>query len=172
MPKKRPNVHNWARHDDEPEHSYAYFLEYLKLSPPRKISVLAPMVGQSARTLYSHSSKWNWQHRADKWDQAQAEVETKAILDERAKMARDHLRLLNKARMLADRHLESRLDLLDDDAKLGDVVRLMDKAITLERLVMGEATARVEQAEAWDLESLDEDELELLAKLQAKATKK
>jgi len=86
-------------------------------------------------------------------------------------MGRDHLAILAKGRELAARNL----DRLCREAKQGegagstvtvrDAVTLLDRVVTLERLILGEATARVDVETSQDLSKLSDDELEALRAL-------
>lgn len=168
----------WERLSEESDATYLAFRAYLEQDPPRSIKHVAGLLNRSPSTIYKHSRRYRWQLRAEAWDRAQVEAEAEAVLSERARIARDRLRLLSKALELTELRVQEVLQAVqegvgkDSAPDLKTVVYLMDRALHFERLILGEATERTEGTKDLDLDALTEEELLLLKQLQDKALRR
>lgn len=174
----------WTRQPFDTDNRWRAFVAYRESPLPRSIrrtsEILAdPMTGEpfDVRTLERWSSENAWPERVAEFDRyldAQRVAATVAVLNEDARTtAAFHADLLRKAQHAAASVVNDWLERLARGERLdgwspGDVRGLLKDTITLERLVRGQATERVEHG-VLDLSALTIDEIETLRALEAKA---
>jgi hypothetical protein len=158
----------WERLDGEGEAPYRSFKAFLDQPPPRSLTRLEGHVSQSYSTLLRHSSRYDWRARAAAYDRFVARGEAEAVIAEAARIRLEQLRALADARELGSKRLA---ELMADTGALSprDALAMVIEAVKLERLVVGEATERVETTQdAPDLSALSDEELLALQRLQQK----
>lgn len=161
---------------DDPD-SWAAFIFYQTLPPPRKLHYVADCLGLQ----YGQVSRWakdaHWQARVLEWDKHIAAIrleETEELIrEDQRTVTGKHLETTRKALAVADRELAK---LVQESAKSAhstmparDVLRLADLAIKTERLVRGQATEI--QGQELDLSKLSDEELAAYEALLVKAHK-
>jgi hypothetical protein len=118
----------------------------------------------SPQRVYQIAKSWGWNERVEAYDNWLQGAEDKVLYEGREQLAREHLEVIRKARAVADEALTALLQSLrkegsETEISPRDALAFLEKAVTLERLVTGEATDRVE---TFDLSRLTGDEAEKL----------
>jgi len=142
----------WEREKGEPRLSFAKFNVFLTLGPHRSLPKLRQALAdqgqkRSLTRLKQLSLKWLWFLRAAAYDadiQYQARL---AQIEAVREMNRQHVDLARSVRALVARRLGEWLGSaggLPEQVRFRDLVWAMAEAGKLERLAMGEATARVD----------------------------
>jgi hypothetical protein len=167
-------VKAWERQDGEPDAAYDAFKGYVFQAPPRRL--IHTSVKLRTSEVSALFNEWRWAERALAYDRHVASIaleEREALLreDERDRTAA-HLRMLKGVQQVINREIAKLVrDTEKSEAfgtvKVSDLNKLLNTAITLERLVHGESTANVAAVDA-SLERLTLDELRELQRLQAK----
>ncbi len=160
----------WTRIYGEPEEAYQAFLSYRNQAPPRDIrrvhvhNIVVPISQVSA-----WSKAWKWVTRTKLYDQhfdllGIAERE-RVTISEAERIAKAHADVLHRAFELIAREV-TKLSALSEATDLpavkpNELTRMMSNVVKLQRLMLGESTAKVEFANgrAWekaDLETLEE----------------
>jgi len=142
------------------------------MAKPRDLQVVAKRLGKAYQTVRRYSSAHNWAGRAKAWDAHEAKAEDRVVISERERMVRDQLRVLEGMRGLGTSEIARRIRLAkaDPDGDYGisarDAIALVEKSIQLERLILGDATARHEVGvKKIDLSPLNAEEAEALLAL-------
>ena len=175
----------WTRQPFDTDARWRAFVTYRELPLPRSIrrtseALADPATGKGydVRTLEQWSSENAWPERAleyDRWLDEQRVEATAAILREDARTsAAFHVDLLRKLQTAAAAKAEEYLDKIArgerlDEWSVADVRGIVKDCITLERLIRGQATERVEHGVHVDLSQLTIEEIEILQALYAKA---
>lgn len=175
----------WGRQPCDTDNRWRCFLTYRELALPRSLARVSkaltdPVTGKPfcLRTLEKWSSEDGWVARVHAYDRhidKERVAATMAILKEDAQTtAAKHLHLLRKLQTIAVAKAEEYLDDIANGHSLGHVTTaemraLARDAITLERLVRGQATERVDNAGAVDLSQLSLEDIQQLRELYAKA---
>ena len=159
----------WDRRRGESAEHHGLLRRYLEMGSGRKLADLAEAVGRPVKSVQRLSSQHDWVERAAAYD-AHLDARVDALTtDAVAAMRLEHMRALEILRkhgiMLAAK----------ERGTAGDGRAMIETAIRLERLLIGEATDRQEmrvQVESdRDLSVLTDDELAtyraLLAKMAA-----
>ena len=144
MPHPRPNLHTYAK-----------------------------SLGVSHAVIRRYASAHNWKDRARAWDE-QTKVITAAQVEPFEDVRKAHLQALRTARLLAALTLKRYLERAEDgrdEVSVKDAMLLLREAVTLERLILGEATDRVEvqQRQEIDVTQLAPEEAEQLIRLLERA---
>lgn len=148
----------WDRMPGESIQSYTYFCAYRDMiySPAtnpddipkldlihgkRSIRKIAEKLGKSRQTIGNLSSRFNWVIRCDAYDlymlRRQRDRKEAKIL----KMQENHAAIAEQMQKRAMRRL---LSLTDDDIDVGDMIRMIDIGVKIERLSRGESTEKQE----------------------------
>jgi len=175
--KKSDEKQIYERQPGESKRSFALFLQWLREERPRSVKTFAKKVGKPEGTIWRLHSTKNWGERTDIWDRAQDKAEHKAILSERERIVRRHLRAIEKLHRLGEQNLDILLSHLEQEGvelkgknlSPRDVREILKTSTELERLIIGEATERVETQ--WDLSKLSVEELQTHKELKEKAKK-
>src|SRR5690606_28050791 len=112
---------------------------------PRNMAALARSTGVSHDHLRGLSSSFKWTDRAGAYDRALDAARTKADLSELVKMRGRHLRLMGKARTLAEVELDKYLRKATTDPEVNamtvrELRDMLELVIKHERLIHGEHT--------------------------------
>ena len=159
MAKKNANSAGelWERMPGESVKNYEYFCAYrdmryipaanpddvpkLDFSRVRSIRRIAEQLNKSKQTIGDLSSRFNWSARCDAYDlyilRRQRDKNEMKIL----KMRENHATI---GEQLWKRALRRMLTLKDDEIEAGDVVRMIDIGVKVERLSRGESTEKQE----------------------------
>lgn len=140
---------SWDRRPAETDTQWSYFQAFRSMAPPRHLGVCAESLHRSYRTIEKYSTQHDWFARSNDWDEHLAHKADDAIVSEVEKMAREHLDAAKRARVLGTSALARYLKMIsksDNDPVVSarDALALVEKGITLERLIIGEATDRTE----------------------------
>lgn len=166
----------WARQPFDTDLRWALFQDFLALRMPRNLRELArkgsPLTWSE---LEAAAMEDGWHLRAKAWDQHLDRLRQQTIeheIQESAKeVAKRHAKAAKMAVELAARELTKYLSASREGDMPGllqprDVIRFLSLGIRSERLVIGEATDRVDTGP--DVSQLSVEELRELAKMQAK----
>ena len=159
MAKKQTTPSNelWDRMPGESVRNYEYFCAYrdmrytpasgaddvpkLDLTRERSIRRIAEQLGKSRQTIGDLSSRFNWQTRCDAYDlyilRRQRDKNEAKIL----KMRENHAAIGEQMLKRAMRRL---LSITDGEIEAGDMVRMVDIGVKVERLSRGESTEKQE----------------------------
>ena len=161
----------WLILPTEDESQWRAFQHYLTMEPPRSVRRTIDERSKSSRgTVYAWSTQHRWVERAKAYDAWMARQEMEAFSDERLRIRRDQLRLAERVRQLAERRMNElhRLETLTRVTPK-DALAMMQAAVQVERLLLGEATERTETA-TWDLSSLSKEQIDKLEDIYRKAS--
>lgn len=169
-------VHPWERQAGETEEEYELFTRYRDRRPPRG-RVIGPGMGNTAK-VFKMFQDLRWTERVAAWDRYLGRIELEARAEFVAKSARDrvqdHLALLSDGYELALLELRKLLqraretDMPGAVIKTPELIKLIDRVVTLERAIHGQATEVVEH-KGPDLSALSLDEIDKLEELLSKA---
>lgn len=158
--------------------SFPAFERLLNSPLPRPtLAQLAELTGVPSGTLAYYSSDHAWTERIKAYDQHLAKATARASESEAVRIGRRHARAARKAHTFATRLLErfasheadfEARGVKEPIQKLRDVIRVLDIAFKHERLLLGQATERIEGS-AVDLGALSEEEFAQYEALCAKA---
>lgn len=154
--------------------NFPAFSWYLRLPPPRKLSMLAGQFQVSVGTIRNWADRGLWSPRARAYDEDLAKhhkTELDALYSkDGAEVAKQQLGMIALKNAIVEDQLEKLArQCLDRDStvlKPGDIIRLRREAFLEERLVRGQATAIVDGELHW--ENLNDQELALAEQLFAK----
>jgi len=162
----------WDRQPTEPDDAWEAFKKYRSQQHPRHAAkVYGYPVADRARWFVDY----HWTDRCKAYDLYLEGVyhdEFEARFRDGARaMAEAHLAMLKDARELAAMELEKMRRVSEESEqygvmKAGELIKLLEASIKLERLVRGESTENVQQS--MDLSKLSVDELKLWNDLQEK----
>jgi hypothetical protein len=164
----------WDRQEGEGPVPFSLFREYLMRGVPRPSLVTFAMQKKKSVSVMRHySSRFKWAERLLAWDERVVKLEQDVVLTEAQKMAKDQLSALRMARHLGTLTLKEFLLQAKNTGSAGIDARtamtLVKHATELERLIVGEATERIETSETeLDLSRLSGEEAEHLLVLLAK----
>lgn len=177
-PKERPA---WERLDEEPEQAWAAFQLFLRLPVPRTQKKASDACGYSISQVKTWMYGFDWRERAAEWDEEQARAETRAILAERERIAKEHLRGASTMRQVGLMELQRRALMIrrkheqnpqSDEQYLSDrdAIAMLEKGIALERQLLAEAREHEggEPAVVLDTAKLTAEEVAQLTALLAK----
>lgn len=141
----------WDRMPGESTWNYEYFCAYrdmrytpsanaddipkLDLNQKRSIRKIAEQLGRTRQTIGDLSSRFNWQARCDAYDlymlRRQRDKNEARIL----KMRENHAAI---GEQLLKRAVRKLMSIADDEIAAGDMVRMIDIGVKVERLSRGE----------------------------------
>lgn len=165
----------WSRLDSDTDESWEAFVKFRDMKAPRRLSYLH---GYPTGQLSEWYRKHNWRERAAAWDGHMDLIllqEREDFLRQSAKdLNAEHLAILHSTRQLVQRELDKFVAAsLESDAvgmiSPGALSHLIDGAVKLGRLVVGESTENV--ASDMDLSQLSVEELKQLRELRIKLNK-
>lgn len=160
--------------------SWSLFSFFLSLPPPRRVSdVHTAFSGTSYATISRYAKDGLWRARALAWDRHLSKIQSKAYEEvyrqTAAETAKTHIPLINLGKEIVSREL---IKLLRESVgtegvrmKPGDIRRLLESTVKLDRLVRGQATEIVDD-NSIDLSQLTPEEFAEYERLARKAVKK
>ena len=147
----------WERMPGESVRHYEYFCAYrdmryipaanaddvpkLDLNRERSVRKLAQQLGVAKRTIGDLCSRFNWVSRCDAYDLHILRRQRNKNEDRILKMRENHAAV---GEQLWKRGLRRLLSLSDDEIEAGDMVRMVDIGVKVERLSRGESTEKQE----------------------------
>jgi hypothetical protein len=118
-----------------------------------------------------------WIERAALWDQHLDEIKRRqieaSIVDDAKAIAGEHMGMLAKARKIASIELAKLLERTEGSShanvRVGELTRLIDATVKLDRLIRGEATEIVETGDDLDFSNMPDEDLAQLHAMLSKA---
>ncbi len=172
----------WDRQPDEPMREFDAFRSYLNQEAPRSIVRVFEPDGTRVTQLMAHYwlREWDWRRRVEAYD-----AHLHAVLDlERenqiklgmAITAEKQLRILRTALDIAEVEFNKLYAQVEANpnfsvVKPGVLLQLLEKVITLQRLITGESTQKIEIEETYDFSELPLDEVRKMRDTLMKAKK-
>jgi hypothetical protein len=149
MVLQKPNAdeekHEWDRQPRETSRSYELFCVYRNLGAERSLAKArgsAEGIPSVAR-LKVLSRKWNWVERCQKYDDYLEYQDRLQQEKERREMHKRHAKMGMLAQTFAVRKLEKMAGRIEQDEERvspGEVARILDVGVKVERLARGEPT--------------------------------
>lgn len=174
----------WERQPQDSNESWPYFRAYRDLTGTRQLRRVRLAVTGATAPPMEQLKEWydahGWKERVAAYDahmDALFQEEKEALLKQSARdMAAEHLAIVQDAAEIAQRGLEALVQAARENEavgllKPGELIKLMEAAIKLGRLVKGEATERGESKSTLDFSGHTVQELRQLAALRDKAKK-
>lgn len=171
----------WVRQPCDTDKRWVAFVAYRNQKQPRSIRGALEAAGRpqtDQRTLERWSADDGWRERCVAFDRYLDDHHVAAVVDVLAEDARvvaaRHVQLLHDAQEAAASIVHEWLERIEQGERLegwspGEVRGMIKDMLTLERLVRGEATERVEHGIGFDLSRLTLAEVETMRLLEAKA---
>jgi hypothetical protein len=165
-------VELWERQPCDTENSWRAFVAYRDMYAPRRLAI----PGYPSSALHTWYKEHDWALRVAAYDaymDAIVRTETEAIMKESVHdMTVAQKRILLDAREVVARELQklsqqAREGVAPGNIKVGDLVKLADLTIKMERLLKDMPTDNVQVA--WDPDKLSTEELRQLTALMQKA---
>lgn len=174
----------WERLPCDTEDSWPAFVAYRDALPPRKLLRPGSAGAKGITAPTSQIATWykehSWRERVAAYDShldaiRREEREGLLAVSERDSCAA-HMSMLADARELVSRELSylvesARKTDMPGLLKPGDLNKMLDSVVRLERLLRGQATDRTENGPTLDYSKLSLDELRTLEALQRKAAR-
>lgn len=171
--------HPWERLPDEDEVAWAAFKAYRDQPAPRNIRRAAAATdGVTVAACVDAYGRWSWKERCAAWDA----YTDKIVLEERLEYLKqttrertaEHLVLLKDARELVACELRKLVAWSERTPETpimqaGQVSKMLDVTVKLERLVSGESTENSHNKTEIDFSGLSPDELRLIGPVLEKA---
>jgi len=137
--------HEWDRLTGESSKAYAHFCLYRDMGVSRSLRQMASVPGCTSirRQLNRWSSKWRWVERCQKYEDHLEYQDRLQQEKERREMHKRHAKMGMLAQTFAVRKLEkmaSRIEQDEERVSPGDVARILDIGVKVERLARGEPT--------------------------------
>ena len=137
--------HEWDRITGESSKAYAHFCLYRDMGVSRSLRTLEKADGCTSdyRQLGRWSSKWQWVERSRRYDDYLEAHERLRQEKERRDMRKRHAQIALLGQNIAVKALESLLQKVQagtGEVAPGDVTRLLDTSVKVERLARGEST--------------------------------
>ena len=172
----------WERQPFDTDASWRAFVVYRDLPQrPRKYKYVAAALGLTRPAIAQQASRCAWRERAAEFDSYIDRQKTALIIDAMEEDARAianrHLHLISGMLQCAETAVAGWLQRIQNGDKLDEwtptEVRMIIKdLVTLERVIRGDATERVEVNVGFDLSRLSIQELEQFRALEEKAQKR
>lgn len=150
----------WERLPVESDLQYDRFRQYLRQLPERKgqskrsTTRLAVLLGLAHSTTAALADRYSWKLRADCWDRAIEQQEADAFIEEKRIAVRRQARLGMRLQDLALIGAENMILTNGADLTPGDVGRLADVGVKIERLAHDKSTSndarQTETRLVWD----------------------
>ena len=138
----------WDRIEGETSLAFERFRAYLSMDRPRSREGAAELARCSVQALHHMANRHRWVARAAAYDDAMAKAADRAAMSTAEDMQRRHMEAVH-AMLRRGVSAITEADLTE----ARDGVPMIDKAVRLERLLVGEATDRTESR----ISSLDRD---------------
>lgn len=164
---------HWERQANEPEKAFLRFKKYREMGTKRSLRALAHEENVQLSAIATLSSKYSWQERASAWDHHLDAVSQQSEIDETIAMKKRQISLALKAQKVAEQGLEKLIKQIETDdgsqIRTMDLSKLLDTGCRLERLNRDEPEQSFEIKQRQNLDRLNEEELETMRRLVAKA---
>jgi hypothetical protein len=137
--------HEWDRLNGESSKAYAHFCLYRDMGQGRSLRKLAgdaKCISKVAQ-LRRWSSRWRWVERCQKYDDHLEYQDRLQQEKERREMHKRHAKMGMLAQSFAVRKLEklsNRIEQGEEHVSPGEVARILDVGVKVERLARGEST--------------------------------
>jgi len=137
--------HEWDRLNGESSKAYAHFCLYRDMGQGRSLRKLAgdaKCISKIAQ-LQRWSSRWRWIERCQQYDDYQERMLRLQQEKERREMHKRHAQIALLGQNIAVKGLENLLGKVqtgDQQVAPGDLTRLLDTSVKVERLARGEPT--------------------------------
>lgn len=169
----------WNRQPCDSDSRWAAFQRFRDMTPPRSLAALGrALTLKSAGRLEAWAKSDGWRERCAEFDRyvdgRRVAVIVDALAEDAATVANEHIGALRMLRevavaVVADHHRRLALGEIPE-MSFADVRGILKDTITLERLIRGEATERVDHTiGGFDLSKLTTAEVEELRALEEKA---
>lgn len=162
----------WERQADEPDDAFRAFVYFRDMSLPRKVDAYGPF---SVAQMFRWHKEWAWPIRARAYDNHLSAFAVACKKEEIAKssktIADEHIAILSDLRGMLQFEVAKLVEQSTSSAgntimRHGDMVKMLDTVVKLDRLVRGESTEKVETV---DLSHMTDEELEAFNELSKKA---
>lgn len=164
---------HWERQANEPERAFLRFKKYREMGTKRSLRTLARDENIQLSAIATLSSKYSWQDRASAWDCHLDTISQQNEIDDIIAMKKRQISLALKAQKLAEQGLEKLVKQMEADdisqIRTMDLSKLLDTGCRLERLNRDEPEQSFAIKQQQNLDRLDEEELETMRQLVAKA---
>lgn len=149
---------------NESSKAFEAFVTYRDLGSCRSTAKVAQKLGKTKTLIDRWSTKHNWVERVLAWDKEQDRFVRDNNLKEISKMRKEHAELASKTLSKA---LEALENLLIEDIRPGDIAKLIEVGVKVERLSLGETTEnqQIISNNKLNLSNLTNEELKKLIKL-------
>jgi len=163
----------WDQQIEESSKAFDAFCTYRDMGLGRSLRKLSKVTNYHLSTLGEHSKKYDWQSRVTAWDAYLDKISQHNQSAEIKEMKRRQITLALKAQEAAAKGLELFLVELKKNPKLifkpEGLSKLLDSGCRLERLNRDEPEQSLEISHPQDFDRLEEEELEIMRRLIAKA---
>jgi hypothetical protein len=137
--------HEWDRQSGESSKAYAHFCLYRDMGVSRSIRQMPSVSGCTSvvRQLNRWSSRWRWVERCQKYDDYLEYQDRLRQEKERRQMRERHAKMAVLGQSIAVKGLENLLAKVqggDQAVAPGDLTRLLDTSVKVERQSRGEST--------------------------------
>jgi hypothetical protein len=171
----------WTRQPRESEVQHAWFLHYRDQAypdgptgdfKPRSVRVVAEDFGYPYVTISGVAESFAWAPRAAAYDALLLARKAEAAMDALEALAVAHGRALGDALEIARLELAKLRGMAEGQApalKPKELITLLEKTITLQRLLADQATSIVKTDQGLDLTQLSDEDLEAYEQIMSKA---
>lgn len=163
----------WEKLAEEPERAFLRFKKYREMGTKRSLRSLAKDEKVQLSAIACLSTKFEWQKRAAEWDKHVDQISQQNEIDEVLAMKKRQISLALKAQKVAEYGLEKLIRHIEfkevSELRTLDLSKLLDIGCRLERLNRDEPEQSLEIKEQQNFDLLDEEELETMKRLLAKA---
>jgi len=163
----------WDQQINESPKAFEVFCTYRDLGTARSLRKVSKMTSCHLSTLGEHSKKHDWQTRCKAWDAHIDKISQLSQATDLKEMKRRQIDLAIRAQEAAAQGLTLFLAELKKNPKLickpEGLAKLLDSGCRLERLNRDEPEQSLEISHAQDFDRLEEEELETMRRLLAKA---
>lgn len=135
------DVDPWERQSGESAKAWEAFRLYRDAGVDRSVRKTAEALSKSRQLIERWSSDWGWVVRVDAWDKEQDRLHQVELAKQRRAMALRHARI---AAAMQGKIVERLQAIKPAELSVGQLASWLQVATTVERLALGEATARTE----------------------------
>jgi len=126
----------WDRQPRETTPAWQTFIHYRDMEP-RSLRKVAETLGKTLSVIAHWSQRWRWQERVIAWDNHLNSVYQAEREKGQKEMAENHIKLSKGIQAKVAQRLRT---LRPEDMSAGDLARLLDVAVKIERLASGAPT--------------------------------
>ena len=154
----------YDRQNKETDRQWEAFIIYRDMGSSRTLRVtaevyrethgLTSLIASTERTVQMWSVRWHWRDRCAAWDRTKDRHRRRAALEDVAKMRDRHIKLSTSVQSLAASELAKWLKETKKNKKItievGDLLRVLEAGVKLERISRGEPDTIQEQRQEMD----------------------